>query len=69
MQAVRQKVRLDELADLNAADDEPNLVEDLDAVMAGDDDAVAKRAAARASRQAELEQMLNTAGIDVSAPT
>lgn len=68
-QAVRQKGRLDELADLNAADDEPDFTEDFHAVVAGDDDAVASRAAARASRQAELEQMLNAAGIDDPAPT
>ena len=67
--AMRQKLRLDELAELNAADDEPNFVEDFNSVVAGEEDALARRAAARASRLAELEQLLNAAGVDDGAPT
>lgn len=68
-QTIRRKSRLDELAELNAADDEPDFTQDFDAIVAGEDDAVASRAAARASRQAELEQMLRAAGINDPAPT
>lgn len=68
-QTVRRKSQLDELAELNAADDEPDFAQGSNATVAGEDDAVASRAAARASRQAELEQRLNDAGINDPAPT
>ena len=69
VQTIRRKRQLDELADVNAVDDEPDFVQDFNAIVAGEDAAVAGRAAARASRQAELEQMLKAAGIDDPAPT
>ena len=68
-QAIRQRGRLDELAELNAADEEPDFAGHFGDVVAGKDEVVATREADRASRQAELEELLNAAGIDDRAPT
>lgn len=59
---------LEEIAALHGSHEDPDLVQDLNAAMAGDEEGLAARKARHAAQKDELDRVLKSAGMSSGGP-